>query len=198
MNVAPFHEAEHLAGVPADLQRLPIEVAREGVEGRHDVGDRLVAVNPRVGSLGLLRLLPDAGVRLANHLLAVVHADEILLEDVVVEHVLGGFAEIHDPLAHRRRTNAKSHILRVHRANAMVIAADPADARRYEVCVAGILSAHEDAVAAENRRGRMALGYDLFLKIDLRVDSEAADDARDRIPGHLDEPRRLGPANGAG
>ena len=128
MDVAPFHQAEHLARVAADLQRLAVEVARERVERRHDIGDRLIAVNLRVGGFGLLGLLPDAGIRLADHVLAVVHADEVLLEDVVVEHVLGRFAEIHDPLTHRRRAHAERHVLRVHRADAVVIAADAADA----------------------------------------------------------------------
>ena len=34
-----------------------------------------------------------------HHLLAEIDADQVVLEDVVVEHVLGRLAEIDDPLA---------------------------------------------------------------------------------------------------
>jgi hypothetical protein len=38
----------------------------------------------------------------------------------------------------------------------------------------------------------VALDDALVLEVDLGIDAEAADDARDRIPRHLDEPTRLG------
>ena len=44
VDVAPLHQAEHLPGPAADLQRLAVELARERVERPHDVADGLVAV----------------------------------------------------------------------------------------------------------------------------------------------------------
>ena len=198
MHVPPFHEAKHLARIAADLQRLAVEVARERIERRHDVGDGLVAVNPGVGRFGFLRLLPYARIRLADHLLAVVDADEILLEDVVIEHVLGGFAEVHDPFTHRRRTHAERHVLRVHRTDAVIVPANSADSRRDEMRVARIFAFHENAVAAEDRRRRVTFGDDFLLEVDLRVNAETADDPRDGIPRHIDQTRgsRFDPGSG--
>ena len=42
------------------------------------------------------------GIGLLHHLLAEIDADQVVLEDIVVEHVLGGFAEIDDPFGHVR------------------------------------------------------------------------------------------------
>ena len=72
---------------------------------------------------------------------------------------------IHSPM--RRRPDAVGHVLRVARAGRVVVAADAADAARDEVGVARILAFHENAVAAEDRRGAEALGDFLFLEIDL-------------------------------
>ena len=99
VDVPALHQAEHLARVAADLQRLAVEVALERVERPHDVADGAVAVVGRVRRLGVVRPLEHAGVGLLDHPLAEVHADQVLLEDVVVEHVLGGLAEVDDPLA---------------------------------------------------------------------------------------------------
>ena len=102
--MAAFHQAEHLARHAADLERFAVELALERVERAHDVGDGAVAVRA-----GLRRLRSSSafsqhrGIGLAHHLLAEVDADQVLLEDVVVEHVLGGFAEVDDPLAEVRR-----------------------------------------------------------------------------------------------
>ena len=147
--------------------------------------DRLVPVRLRVPRRRLERLLPDAGVGLAHHLLAVIDADQVLLEDVVIEHELGGLAEVDHPLAQVRRRHAVRHVLRVAGAGGVVVSADSADAARDEVRVAGILSLHEDAVSAEDRRCAVALGDDALLEVDLRVDPEAPDDTGDRIPVHL-------------
>src|SRR4029450_5128627 len=65
--------------------------------------------------------------------------------------------------------------------------ADAAEAAGDEVGVAGVLALHEDRVAAEDRRGGEALGDLLLGEVDLGVDAEAADDAGDRVPRHLDE-----------
>jgi hypothetical protein len=100
----------------------------------------------------------------------------------VIEHVLGGLAEVDNPLAHVGWLHAERHVLRVDRTRTVVVTADPADATRDEMSVAGILALHEDAVAAEDRRRAMALDDLLLLKIDFRVDAETTDYASDRVP----------------
>ena len=56
----------------------------------------------RVGRLGSLRFFPNARVGVFHHHLAVIHADEIFLEDAMIEHVFGCLTEIHDPFTERR------------------------------------------------------------------------------------------------
>lgn len=179
VHMAALHQAEHLPGVAADLERLTVELAFQRVQRAHDVGDGAVAVVGGVRGLGALREFEDAGVGLPDHPLAVVHADQVLLEDVVVEHVLGGLAGVDDPLAEVRGRHAVRHVLCVDGTGGVVVAADAADAAGDEVGVAGVLALHEDAVAAEDRRGAVALRDPLRGEVDLRVDAEAADDARD-------------------
>ena len=185
--MATLHQAEHLAGGTADLQGLAIELPLEGIERAHDVPDGAVAMILRVRSFGAIGQLEHARVCLRDHLLAVVHADEVLLEDVVVEHVLGCLAEIDDPLAEVWRSYAVGHVLPIHRAGGMVIATDTADATRDEVGVPRVLALHEDAVATEDRRSAKTLNDLLLGEVDLRVDTQAAHDPSDRIPGHLDQ-----------
>jgi hypothetical protein len=185
MYVPTFHEAEHLPRPPADLQRLPVELAGERVQRPHDVGDRAVSVSAGIGRLGVLGLGQHARIGLRHHLLAVVHADQVLLEDVVVEHVLRGLTEIDEPLTEMRRPHSVGHVLRVDRARAVVVTADAADATGDEVGVAGILALHEDRIATEYRRGAVALDDFAVVEVDLCVDTEAADDAGDGIPCHL-------------
>jgi len=60
------------------------------------------------------------------------------LKDVVVEHVLGGLAQVDDPLRHRRRPYTECHVLRVGGASRVIIAADTADATGDEVRVSRI------------------------------------------------------------
>ena len=103
----------------------------------------------------------------------------------MVEHVLGGFAEVDDPFGHRRRLDAEGHVLRVGGAGGVVVAADAADAAGDEVGVARILALHEDAVAAEDRRGAVALGHLPVVEVDLGEDAQAAHDPGDRVPVHL-------------
>jgi hypothetical protein len=105
----------------------------------------------------------------------------------VVEHVLGGLAEVDDPLTQVRRLHAVRHVLRVAGTGGVVVAADAADAAGDEVRVARVLALHEDGVAAEDRRRAVALGDRTVAEVDLRVDAETADDAGDRVPRHLDE-----------
>src|SRR5262249_53237764 len=104
--------------------------------------------------------------------------------NVVIEHVLGGLAEVDDPLAHGRRADTEGHVLRVAGAGGMVIAADAAGD---EVGVARVLALHENAVAPEDRRGAVTLGDLPVGEINLGVNAQAADDSRDRVPRHLDE-----------
>ncbi len=92
MHVAPFHQAEHLPGHAAHLQSFQIEPTSERIQRVHDIGDVLIAMQICMGSFRLQRLLPHAGIGLFHHGLAEVHADQIVLEDIVVEHVLGCFA----------------------------------------------------------------------------------------------------------
>ncbi len=147
----------------------------------------LYPCSPGVRRLGAVGLLEHAGVGLRDHLLAEVDPHQVLLEDVVVEHVLGGFAEVHDLLAERGRVHAVRHVLRVARTGRVVVAADPADAAGDEVRVARVLALHEDAVAAEDRRRAVALRHLAGAEVDLGVDPQAPDDAGDRVPRHLDE-----------
>ena len=192
VHMAALHQAEHLPGGPADLERLAVELALERVQRAHDVADGAVAVLARVRRLGGVGHLEHARVGLGHHPLAEVHPDQVLLEDVVVEHVLRGLAQVDDPLAQVRRPDAVGHVLGVDRAGGVVVAADPADPAGDEVRVAGVLALHEDAVAAEDRGGAVALRDPLGLEVDLGVDAEAADDPGDRVPGHLGELGLLG------
>ena len=192
MHMAPFHQAEHLAGHPAHLQRLPIKGAGEGIEGAHDVGDHAVAVQVSMWGRRLLGFREDAGVRFLDHLLAEVHSHEVVLEDVVVEHVLGGFTEVHDPFAHGGGTDSERHVLRIGGASGMVVAANAADATRDEVRIARIFAFHENAVAAEDRGGAVTLSHLAILEVDLGEDAQAANDPGDRVPVHLDQVLTLG------
>src|SRR5690606_15934169 len=185
--VPTYHEAEHFPGHPADLQRLPVELAGERVGRAHDVGDGAVAVHVGVRCGGVLGLRQHAGVGLRHHLLAVVDPDQVLLEDVVVEHVFSGLTEVDQPFGEVGRLHTVCHVLRVAGTGGVVVTADPADATGDEVRVPRVLALHEQRVAAEDRRGAEALDDFAVVEIDLGVDAEAADDAGDRIPGHLDQ-----------
>ncbi len=187
MDVASFHQAEHLAGEAADHQGFAVELAGEGIQRGHDVGDGAVAVLVGVWRLLMLRLLPQAGVGFLHHLLAEIDADQVVLKDVVVEHVLGGFAEVDDPLGEGRRLDAEGHVLSVAGAGGVVVAADSADAAGDEVGVARIFALHEDAVSAKDGRGAVALGHLLVLEVDFGEDAETANDAGDGVPVHLDQ-----------
>ena len=192
MDVASLHQAKHLASHPAHDQRFAVELSGEGVERGHDVGDRAELVQVRVSRRRFLRLVPDFRIGFADHLLAIVHSDQIVLEDAVVEHVLGGFAEVDDPLGHCGRADSEGHILRIAGARRVVVAADAADATGDEVGVAGILPFHEHAIAAEYGRRAIALRDLLVGEVDLGVDAEAADNPGDGVPGHFNQFARFG------
>ena len=197
MHVAPLHQAEHLPGGPGHLQRLPVEVAFVRVERAHDVRDRAVAVQPGVGSLRVLRAGQHARVGLLDHGLTEVHEHQVVLEDRVIEHVLGGLAEIDDVLRLRWRRDPVGHVLRIHRAGGVVVPADAADPAGDEAGVARVLAFHEHRVTAEQRRRAVAFGHDPVREVDLRVDAEVPDDAGDRVPVHLHDLRELLPSSAA-
>ena len=74
----------------------------------------------------------------------------------------------------------------------MIIAADPADSAGNEVCVAGILVLHEDAVTSKNRGGTVALNDFPVREINLGEDPQTPNDSGDRVPGHLHNVGGLG------
>ena len=55
------------------------------------------------GRGGLFGLGQHGGIGFLHHLLAEIHANEVVLKNIVVEHVLGRFAEVHNPFRQRRR-----------------------------------------------------------------------------------------------
>ena len=185
MHVAAFHQAEHLPGHAAHYQSFAIEGSGEGIERGHDIGNGAVAMRAGVRSRCRLRFRPNLGIGLLDHLLAEVHADQIVLEDIVIEHVLGRFAEIDDPLGDRRRFDPERHILRIRSAGSVIVAADTADATGNEVSVARVFALHEDAVPAKDGRGAVALDHMLVLEVDLGKNAQAAHDPGDRVPVHF-------------
>ena len=102
MDVASLHQAEHLTGQAAHLQRFAVDLAGKRVEGPHDVGDGFISVDIGVRSGRFFGFRQHARVGFLHHLLAEVDEDQVVLEDAVVEHVLGGFTQIDDPLGQRR------------------------------------------------------------------------------------------------
>ncbi len=183
----PLHQTKHLAREAAHLERLAVEDARERVQRPHDVGDRPEAVDGGVWRLGRLGLVEHGRVGLADHLFAEVDPHQIVLIEVVVEHVLGRLSEVHAPLGDVRRLHAEGHVLRVHRARRVVVATNPTNAAGDEVRVAWIFPLHEHGVTAKDRRRALALDDPARPKINLRVDPQAPDDAGDRIPRHIDD-----------
>jgi len=100
--VATLHEAEHLSRVTGDLQCLAVELTESGLSAPHDVADVLVSVGRFLRGRSAVGQVKDTGIGLGDHLLAVVDPDQVLLEDVVVEHVLGRFTQVDDPFTEVR------------------------------------------------------------------------------------------------
>ena len=146
----------------------------------------LYPCSPACGACGVFGFGQHTRIGLGDHLFAEVHADQVLLEDVVVEHVFRGLTQVHDPFAQMRRLDAVGHVLRITGTGGVVVSANPADAAGDEVRVARILALHENRVAAEDGRRAVALDHLAVLEVDLGVDAEAAHDPGDRIPGHFD------------
>src|ERR1700723_2149376 len=134
---------------------------------------------------GFFRIFPDAGVGLLHHLFTEIHTNPIVLKDVVVEHVLGGFTQVDNPFSNRGWLHSKRHVLRVGGAGGMVVSTDAADAAGNKVSIPRILSLHENAVTAKDRGGTVTFSNLSFAEVDLGKDAEAAHDPGNRIPIHL-------------
>ncbi len=130
--------------------------------------------------LGLLQKRP--GLVSSHHLLAEVDEDQVVLEEGVVEHEFGRLPEVDHPLGQSRGLDSVGHVLGVGRAGGVVVPADAADAAGDEVGVAGVLAPQENAVAAKERGGHLALGHLPVLEVDLGVNAQVADDAGDGVP----------------
>ena len=143
-------------------------------------------------SCGSLRLRPDLWVGLLHHLFAEIHADQVVLKDVVIEHVFGGFAQVHNPFRDRWRPDTEGHVLGISCAGGMVVAADAANAAGNEVGISRIFTLHEDTVSTEDRRRAVTLGNLPVLEINFGENSQAAHDPGDRIPIHLHQISFLG------
>ncbi len=191
MDVPAFHQAEHLACQAAHLKSFAIKRAGERIQCPHDIGNRPESVQIGMFGHGRFRLGQHFRIRLLHHLLAKVDAHQIVLENIVIEHVLGGLAEIHNPFGNVGRPDAERHILRIRRASGVIVSANAADPAGDEVCITRIFAFHENAVATEDRGCAVAFGNFPIIEIDLREDSETADDPGDRIPIHFDEIARF-------
>ncbi len=178
-------QAVHLARVARDMQRLEVELAGERIERAHDVGDRLIAVDILAGRGRGLGFGQQRRVGLLDHLLAEIDVRHAVVEDRVVEHVVGRLGEVEGQVTERRRLHPVGHVLVQARAGRVVVTADAADATGDEVGVARVDPLHEDVKPAEHHGCAVGLENLLIGEVDLGVDAEAADDPRDRIPGHL-------------
>ena len=188
MDVPPFHQAEHLARAAAHLQGFAVELAGERVERRHDVGDGAVAVHRRRAALRSARPCPRRSGLVSLTICSQKSTPTRLSWKMLWSNMYSAASPrltIHSAM--RGRSHAEGHVLRVAGAGGVVVAADAADAAGDEVGVARVLALHEDAVAAEDRRGAVALGDLAVGEVDLGVDAQAADDPGDRVPGHLDQ-----------
>src|SRR5262245_6644355 len=131
----------------------------------------MVAMGTGLWSRSLGGLFPNARIGLAHHLFTEVDADQVLLKNIVVEHVLRCFTEIDDPFTQMGRPDAVGHILGIAGAGGVIIAADTADSTGNKMRVARILALHKDAVAAKDRRRAVTLGDLTLAEVDLGVDS---------------------------
>jgi hypothetical protein len=83
-------------------------------------------------------------------LLAEIDTNQVVLENVMVEHVLGRLTEIDDPLGQRGRLDAVGHVLGIDRACGVIVATDATYATGNEVGIPRVLAFHKYAVAAED------------------------------------------------
>jgi len=164
------------------VECLAVELADEGVKRAHDIADGAISMIFCMRSGSVICLLKHSWIGLFHHLLAEVNADQVLLEDVVVEHVLRRLTQIDNPLTQCWWLYPIGHILSIDRAGCVVVAADAADAARDEVSVARVFALHKEAVASEDVGGAKGLCYPAVLEVDLRIDAQTANDTCHRIP----------------
>jgi hypothetical protein len=105
----------------------------------------------------------------------------------VIKHILGGFAEVYDPIAKHWGGHSASHIAGINGTGGVIVAADSADTRGDERRVSRIFPLHENAVPAEDRRSAVTFGDFFVIKVDLREDPKTPHDSSDGIPVHLDQ-----------
>src|ERR1043166_3661374 len=128
MSMPSFHQAKHLARHPAHVQRLAIYNPLKRVQRAHNARDGAEAMNPGVRRFRLVRSGEDGRIGFADRLLAEIHAYQVVLKKIVVEHVFSRFAEIDYPLSHVGHPDAKRHALGIKGAGGMIVSADAADA----------------------------------------------------------------------
>src|SRR6202011_5455424 len=112
-------------------------------------------------------LVQYAWIGFLHHLFAEIDANQIVLKDVVVKHVLCRFTEVYDPFSDVGRADAEGHILRVGRASGVVVAADSADTAGDEVGVSRIFALHKNTVSAKDGRRAVALRDLSVLEVNL-------------------------------
>ena len=120
-----------------------------------------------------------------HHLSAEIDIAHVVIEDRVIEHVVGAFTKVEDVVTEMRWLHAIGHVLIEHRCGHVIIAADPADAAADKVGVARIDAAHENIEAAKDHGGAVAFLHFAVRKIDFAMYAQAPDNAGDRIPRHF-------------
>src|SRR5436309_366300 len=133
MDVASLHQTECLASIATHMQCLAVELPCEGVERAHNVTNGAIAMICCMWSFGLICPLKHTRVRFFHHLLAEINADQVFLEDVVVEHILCCFTQIYNPLTKCWGLYSIGHILSIDRAGCVVVATYSADSACNEV-----------------------------------------------------------------
>ncbi len=109
--MASLHQTEGFSCIAAYMECLAVELADEGVERAHNVADGAIAVISRVRSRRIIGLFEYGRIGLFHHLLTIVNADQILLEDIVVEHVFRCLTQINNPFSEGWRFDAVGHVL---------------------------------------------------------------------------------------
>src|ERR1700724_877612 len=102
MHMPPFHQAEHFARQPAHLERLTIKLALKWVASCHYLRYPSTPVVLWGWRLSRFCFLPNTRIGFADHFLAEIDADQIVLKNIVIEHVLGRLTQVNDPFRHCR------------------------------------------------------------------------------------------------
>src|SRR5260370_23586791 len=139
MHMAPFHQTEHFTGHPADLESLTIKLALKWVERGHDIRYSTIPVILGMRSFSCLGFLPDSRIGFAHHYFAEIDADQIVLENVVIEHVLRCLTQVNNPLRHCWRFYPVCHILGVNSAKDVSITTYPTNPASDAMAVPAVL-----------------------------------------------------------